>query len=268
MSIPPGIGDRLLTIAQCLIGAVMIVTIANAADPTPPLALEATVALPNTSGRIDHLGIDLNRQRLYVAELGNGSVDVVDLVTRKVAHRISGLHEPQGVLYVQGSDLLAVASGGDGTLRLFSASDFASRGVVALGHDADNLRIDPRDGNIVVGYGTGGLAIVDPAKAATVKAISLPDHPEGFQVSANGLAYVNVPDGHLIAVADLNSGRLVGNWATPKVSANFPIAVGDRNTIAVVFRSPPRLVRLDRSGGRVMSENATCADADDVFFDV
>ncbi len=268
MSALPGICGRPARIVQLLIGAALFLKLANAADKPPPLVLEATIALPNTSGRIDHLGIDLDRQRLYVAELGNGSVDIIDLPTQKIAHRILGLSEPQGVLYVPQGDFLAVTTGGDGRLRLFSASDFASRGVVALGRDADNLQIDPRNGNIVVGYGGGALAIVDPAKAAIVKEVSLPDHPEGFQISAEGLAYVNVPDAHQITVVDLNSRRLIGTWAMPQLSANFPMVFGGGNTVAVVFRSPSRIVWFNRSSGRVVTENATCGDADDVYFDM
>ena len=43
--------------------------------------------------------VDLARQRLFVAELGNGSLGVVDLAQGKVLHRIDGLKEPQGVTY-------------------------------------------------------------------------------------------------------------------------------------------------------------------------
>jgi hypothetical protein len=38
-------------------------------------------------------------------------------------------------------------------------------------------------------------------------------------------------------------------------------------TIASVFRSPPRLVFLDSRTGAVSGSYPTCADADDVFFD-
>ncbi|MGH9552623.1 MAG: hypothetical protein ACRD3W_24805, partial [Terriglobales bacterium] len=45
----------------------------------PELRLDAKIPLGNVSGRIDHMAIDLNRQRLFVAELGNNTVGVVDL---------------------------------------------------------------------------------------------------------------------------------------------------------------------------------------------
>src|SRR5215470_19731037 len=82
------------------------------------LQLEAKIPLGNVAGRIDHMAIDLERHRLFVAELGNDSVGIVDLGARKVIHRISGLKEPQGLAYVRMSDSLYVANGGDGSVRV------------------------------------------------------------------------------------------------------------------------------------------------------
>ena len=84
----------------------------RAAEPVRRV-LERTIPLPDVSGRIDHMAADLRRGRLFVAELGNGSVDVVDIASDKVVHRIAGLREPQGVGYLPGADLLAVANAGD-----------------------------------------------------------------------------------------------------------------------------------------------------------
>ena len=95
---------------------------AQAADPGPPLVLERTIPLPGVSGRIDHLAVDLRRERLFVAELGNGTVDVLDLAAGKVLRRIEGLKEPQGVGYSPQADVIAVASAGDGSVRLFQGS--------------------------------------------------------------------------------------------------------------------------------------------------
>src|SRR5262245_8407951 len=77
--------------------------IAQTAEPLP-LELEAKIPLGDVAGRIDHLAVDLSRQRLFVAELGNDSVAVVDLNARKVRHVIAGLKEPQGIGYVPSSD--------------------------------------------------------------------------------------------------------------------------------------------------------------------
>ena len=205
-----------------------------------PYAGSGDRAAAHASGRIDHLAIDIPRRRLFVAELGNGSVDVVDLDSRTVIHRISSLDEPQGVVFMPKSDLIAVASGGDGTVRMYRANDFVRQGVVKLGADADNLRPGADGATVVAGYGSGGLAVIDPVAASVLKDIPLPGHPEGFQLASSGArAYVNVPDAHRIVVVDMSTGTMVAQWGTAGAAANFPMTLGD-GTVAVALREPAR----------------------------
>ena len=72
---------------------------ATAAAAPPPLLLEAKIPLGAVGGRLDHLAIDPNRRRLFVAELGNDSLGVVDLTARRSLRIVSGFREPQGVGY-------------------------------------------------------------------------------------------------------------------------------------------------------------------------
>jgi len=239
-----------------------------AAEPgMPPLLLERTIPLQG-SGRIDHMAVDLRRGRLFVAELGNGSVDVVDLATGRTVHRFAGLREPQGVGYALPADLVAIASAGDGTVRLFHGGDFSPAGAVGLGEDADNIHFDGR-GRLVVGYGSGGLAMIDPQSHALVGTAALAAHPEGFQLDPKGeWAFVNVPGAGQVAVLDLAAGKQVAGWRVPGLRANFPMALDGMGTrLATVFRSPARLVLLDAATGAVTARLPTCGDADDVFFD-
>jgi YVTN family beta-propeller protein len=234
-----------------------------------PLVLERTIPLERTAGRLDHMAIDLGRKRLFVAELGNDTVDIVDLTTDKVVHRISGLKSPQGVGYAPTSDMIVVANAADGTVRLFRGADFGPAGIVRLGDDADNVRIDARTGRAVVGYGSGGLALIDPAKGETIGLIPLSAHPEGFQFDPrNARVFVNVPDAHEIAVVDLAGGKQVATWKVPGLGGNFSIAVDETaGAVAAVFRNPPRLVLFEPDTGTVKANLETCGDADDVFFD-
>ena len=235
----------------------------------PPLVPERTIALHDVRGRIDHMAIDVARKRLLVAELGNNSVDVIDLDAGTVVHRFTGLREPQGVGYADRADVILVANAGDGTVRLFGAADFSPVGSVALGDDADNVRIDPRNGHAVVGYGSGGLALIDPASRAKIGDIRLPAHPEAFQIDRKiGHAYVNIPGAHLIAVVDLETRRVVGSWPMHYAGANFPMAFDpEQSLIASTFRSPPSLLLLDAATGAERQRLPVCDDADDVFFD-
>jgi DNA-binding beta-propeller fold protein YncE len=253
-----------------LLAALLCMAVGNSCAAKPaPLALERTIELKGVTGRIDHLAIDLARKRLFVAELGNGTVDVIDLAAGTVIRRIEGLKEPQGLAYAPGADILAVASAGDGSVRLFRGADLAPAGTVNLADDADNIRLDTRTGNIVVGYGSGGLAVIDPAKASLITRIPLPAHPEGFQLDPDTRrAFVNVPDARQIAVVDLDAGAQTASWRIPDLRANFPMTLdAARAAIAVVFRSPARLVIVDAKTGIPTSTLVTCGDADDVYFD-
>jgi DNA-binding beta-propeller fold protein YncE len=242
---------------------------AKTADTSGALVLEREIPLDGVSGRIDHMAVDLERQRLAVAELGNDTVDVIDLRSGGAIHRISGLHEPQGIAFVPSADLLAVANAGDGSVRLFRASDFSPAGTIDLGDDADNVRVDRKTSNLVVGYGEGGLAIIDSRTHAKVGDIALKAHPEGFQLAPDGdRAFVNVPDAREVATVDLAGGKQTASWTIPKLESNFPMALDSTGKIlGIVFRDPARLALLNAADGAIIASVATCGDADDVFFD-
>lgn len=89
-----------------------------------PLQLESKILLGDIRGRIDHMAVDLKRLRLFVAELGNDSVGVVDLANRSLIRTITGLNEPQGVGYESSTDALYVANARDGSVRLFEGNEY------------------------------------------------------------------------------------------------------------------------------------------------
>jgi DNA-binding beta-propeller fold protein YncE len=104
--------------------------------------VEAQIPLGDVRSWIDHMAIDLSRQRLLVAELENDSVGIVDLKDRKVVRSLTGLKHPQGVGYMASTDTLYVANAGDGSVRLYQGADYASAGTIDLGDDADTVRVD------------------------------------------------------------------------------------------------------------------------------
>src|SRR4051794_13383816 len=122
--------------AAALAGALLASGTAQAQPTEVPLQLEAKISLGNVRGRIDHMAFDAKRQRLFVAELGNDSVVIVDLAAGKVVRRLEGLKEPQGTAYEPASDTLYVANARDGSVHLYHGSDYAPAGEIGLGDDA------------------------------------------------------------------------------------------------------------------------------------
>src|SRR6266542_2595894 len=129
---------------------------------TEPLRFVESIPMPKVEGRIDHLAIDLKGQRLFVAALGNNTLEVLDLAGKKLLHSITGLHEPQGIYYLADLNRIYVAGGEDGTCKMFDGASYALRKTSQLGSDADNVRYDAGAKLIYVGYGDGALAAIDP----------------------------------------------------------------------------------------------------------
>ncbi len=254
--------------AILLLGASLIwAAPAVAQTAGPPLVLETKIPLGDVSGRIDHLGVDVKRQRLFVAELGNDSLGVVELASGKV-RTIAGFSEPQGVAYVASADSVYVANGGDGSVRALRGDDLAPIGRIKLGDDADNVRVDASRNHVLVGYGNGAIAVIDPQSRTKVADIRLKGHPESFRLDPAGARiFINVPDARAIEVVDLAAGTS-RSLPTPGAGSNFPMAIdADVHRVLVVFRSPPVLMALSTEDGRVVAKTATCGDADDVFAD-
>ena len=241
---------------------------AQAPDPSG-LKLEAKIPLGNVSGRIDHMAIDLARQHLFVAELGNNTVGIVDLNGRKVIRTLDGLKEPQGVAYLPPTDTVYVANAGDGSVRLFRGPDHASAGQIDLGDDADNIRLDIPANRIVVGYGSGGLAVIDATSSRKVADIPLSVHPEGFQLDpGSSRIWVNLPKTQAIAVVDRQTGRQTATWPMRMAGGNFPMALDEAaRRVLVAFRSPAKLGAFSMEDGSLVASPDICGDADDVFVD-
>src|SRR4051794_23626135 len=261
----PGIRHLLLALALLLLSPAM----AKAQTASVPLQLEAKIPLGPVSGRIDHLAIDLRRQWLSIAELGNDSVGVIDVANRKLISTMRGFQEPQGIGYEPSTDTLYIANAGDGSVRVLRADDLSLLGRIDLGDDADNVRIDQQRDQVLVGYGKGALAVIDPKTRAKLADIPLRAHPEGFRIEPSGArAFINVPDVGLIQVVDLAKGQAIEAFPTQGHYANFPMALDDdAQRILVAFRSPPRLLVLSNTDGSAVADLDTCGDADDLFVD-
>jgi YVTN family beta-propeller protein len=213
------------------------------------------------------MAIDVARRRLFVAELANDTVSVIDLENKKVMHRIAHLSEPQGIAYVPPADTLFVANGGDGSMRVFRGSDYAQVARIRLGQDADNVRFHSRTGNVHVGFGNGAIAAVNPKTNKKVGEARLPAHPESFQIdNRSGRIFINLPNASAIVVLG-DDLQLQQTWKV-RYAANFAMTLDpDNHRIVVAFRRPTRLVAYDEETGRAVAEAETCGDVDDLFYD-
>jgi hypothetical protein len=256
-------------------GALLAAMAAGCAGRSLPESFRESfrVALPEVEGRIDHLAIDPAGERLYVCALANGSLEVIDLTQRTVSGRLTGLAEPQGIVFLPETRQIAFTTGGDGKLRVHDAATLAEVKVLEAGGDADNVRLDAKARRLYVG-GEEGLAVFDVDRWERIGAIALAGHAESFQLEpgpdgAAARIFVNVPDARHVAVVDAARREVVATWPTgDDARRNYPMALDAAgHRLFVGCREPACLLVLDASDGRRIERLEIPGDCDDLFVD-
>jgi YVTN family beta-propeller protein len=234
-----------------------------------PLKLKQTIPLPGVEGRIDHFAFDPAGERLFVCALGNNTVEVIDLRSSQRIHSITGLGSPQGIAYIPESNRLFVANDKGGVCNIYDGKSLQSVGRFSLKNDADNVRYDIAAKQIYVGFGSGGLAIVDATEGKQVGLIKLAAHPEAFELEQHGnRIFANVPNARQVAVIDREEGAVTATWKTDLAFGNFPMALDETNhRLFVGCRIPSKLVVLNTHSGTVVAKIDISDDSDEIFYD-
>jgi WD40 repeat protein len=257
--------------------------ISSASSYSSPFSLAQTIIIPNVNGRIDHMAIDISGQRLFVAELENNSLDIIDLKGGKRLQSISNnnvglLNEPQSVVYIPELNRIFVSNGKDSTVDIFDAKSYNFvKGIKLPSDDADNMRYDANSKLLYVGYGEGSLGIINVTNYNIIGDIRLSGHPESFQLEDYKQAlsghkqriYINVPQSTSIEVVDDIQKPIVSKtWSIINAQNNFPMALDEANhRLFVGTRDPPKLMVFDTNSGKVISILDIANDADDIFYD-
>jgi DNA-binding beta-propeller fold protein YncE len=235
------------------------------------LALVQRIAMPNVEGRIDHLAVDRDRQRLYVAALGNNTVEVIDLHAGTRVYSIPRLHEPQGIAVAPELTRVIIANGQGGEVQIRDAADpqVALKSAVPTSDDADNVRYDAKTTHAYVGYGNGALMAIDVASAKSAGEIKLAGHPESFQLERLGpRIFVNVPTAKHIAVLDRQAMKVVTTWPVTDAQSNYPMALDEPgHRLFIGCRRPAKVLIYDTVSGKVTGSMDIVGDTDDLFYD-
>jgi DNA-binding beta-propeller fold protein YncE len=252
---------------------------------SPVLALNSRIPMAKVDGRIDHVGVDLVGQRLFVAAFDNKTLEVIDVQAGKQVHTIAELNQPQQTYFDGPTNHLFVSSSGDGTVKVFDGSTFQLLQTIQLSSDADNMRFDVRNKHLVVAHGgekflngqvargqglkDGALAILDTA-GKKLGQIPTDGHPESLAVERNGTrVFTNVPDKKEIVVGDLVNYNVLAHWALPGCE-NYPMAFDeDHHRVFVMCRASGNLLALDAESGKAVASMplAPSASSDDMFYD-
>jgi hypothetical protein len=238
-----------------------------------PLKLIQKVPMPNVKGRLDHFGLDLAGNRLFVAALGDdqNTVEVIDLKSGKWISSIPGQSKPQGLFYSPDFKKLFVANGTDGTCKIFAGDTFKLIESLPIGTDADHVGYDPATKYLYVGFGdakSGGLAIIDTHDNKHIGDIKTDARPGGIKIEKkSSQTFVTLTGATHLGVVDLKKREQVAAWQTG-VAGNVALALDEgHHRLFDGVREPATLIILDTESGKEISRLEGVAGIDDLWHD-
>jgi DNA-binding beta-propeller fold protein YncE len=254
---------------RALLILAVVTGIGQLAGGQVPLVLLRTIELPAVEGRLDHLSADVDQNRLFVAALGNNSVEVVDLRSGMHVKSLRGFREPQGVAVIPDQRAIVVANGQAGNATVIDSATLQPSKIIPLSDDADNVRYDEPGRRVYVGHGNGALTAIEAGTWRVLGSVRLSGHPESFQLESSGpRIFVNVPTANHIAVVDRTAMKVVTTWPSSGAQSNFPMALDEASHLLFVgFRRPAKVLMYDTESGRQAGSIDVCGDTDDLFYD-
>jgi DNA-binding beta-propeller fold protein YncE len=247
---------------------VLVSAVWGAAAEKAPLKLVQTIQLKGPAGRLDHLALDRKHGRLFVANMANASLDVVDLKAGKLIKQVPGQKGIQGIAYAADLDRIFVGNGTGGACNVFDGRDYKLLKSIPLA-DADNVRYQRRTRRVYVAHAEKALAVIDAKTLKVLTDIKLPGAPEAFQLEAKRpRLYLNTPSVPAVVVIATDKNKVVGRYPLRKAGGNFPLALDAAGRrLFIGCRRKPLVVVLDTDSGKEVARMAIPGDVDDLFFD-
>jgi hypothetical protein len=235
-----------------------------------------TIPMPGVSGRMDHLGVDVEGGRLFAAALGDNqnTVEVIDLKAGKRIFSIRGQSMPQGVFYSVDFKKLFVANGKDGTVKSFRGDSFELLDSLSIGTNADHVGYDQASKYLYVGIGipnsrAGALSVIETRTNKQIGVIRTDSRPGGIKIETSGPGiFVTLAGLPKVGVVDREKHEQTAAWPLKGVPGVVALALDEtHHRLFGGSRNPPMLIVLDTESGKQITELDGVEGIDDLWYD-
>jgi DNA-binding beta-propeller fold protein YncE len=228
-----------------------------------PLKLVVTTPLPGLTGDLDHFGLDLKGNRLFLAAEDQKRVEVFDLHTGALIHSIEGFGHPLTMAYLPATDRLLVTNGDTDDVALVDCKEYKIIKTLKLGKGVDHSALNRVDGYFYVENGatpdgkSHSIAIIDTKSFEIVGQIPgiTGDSNEGMTIDREGKKlYVNMTGSDEVGVIDLKTRQIAAKWPLPDVHVAHAIMLDEpHRRLFTATRKPPQLVVFNMDTGKVVA---------------
>jgi DNA-binding beta-propeller fold protein YncE len=243
--------------------------LSNTPCPAAELELVQSIVLKGKPGNLDHLALDGKRDRLFLANKANNTLDVVDLKSGKLVEQKPNQTAIQGVAYAPEVDRVFVGLGSNGLCNVFDGESLKILKTIKFKDDADNVRYNPKTGLVYVAHAEKALGVIN-AKTFTLKAdIKLPGGAEGFVMeTGRPRMYLVTPSPSLLVVIDTDKNEVLKSYPMKKAGSGHPVALDEANhRVYIGCRKEPMIVVMDTETGKEIDGVTIPGGIDDLFLD-
>ncbi|MDB6082595.1 MAG: hypothetical protein JWN43_476 [Gammaproteobacteria bacterium] len=267
-------------LAMCGVG---LLAAAGIAAHGEALRLVQTIPLPGVNGRLDHMAVDLEKKRLFVAAVANGSLEVLDLGAGKVINSLTGIKDTQDALFLGGNFNKLYVSSLDGTLRIYQGETFRLIQALKLEPDPNRLLYDPATDLLYFGYGGqnagfdtyGRVGIMQAKRGAQsdefvadmIAPTYRPGHLAELALDDDGKLLVCDSRADVIFQFDTRKRELLKSWPAHGDGAGDMSLDRARHRLFVGTRIPPEMTVYDSRSGKEISSLPGPETMDGVYYD-
>ena len=267
----------------CCVALLAGFTLPAFAQEKQALKLVQTIPLPGVKGRLDHIGVDLEKKRLFVATVDNNTLEVVDLTGGRVIKSLTGFKDTQDALFVGGEYNKLYVSSLDGHLRVFQGETFRLVHDFKIEPDANRLFYDPTTHLIYFGYGGQNAGFdqyervgilqakagagYDQLVADMIAPTPRPGHLAEMAMDDSGILLVCDSRADMIFQFDTRKRELVKAWSTRGDGAGDMALDRARHRLFVGTRIPPEMTVYDSLSGKEIQSLPGPETMDGVHYD-
>lgn len=262
---------KILLVVTLLLGGAGV-----AAQTAAPLKLATKYEMPAAvKGRFDHLGIDLDGNRLFVVAEEAAQVLVFDMTTGKFVRAIKVDH-PHAVLYREDLGRLYITDEGKGVLNIYDGKTYQLLKAVALKVDTDSIGYDPATHYLYIDNGGDNahetftmLSVVDTTAETKLADIKIDgDTLEAMALEKSGdRLFLNNPAKNEVELIDRKTNKLATSWPVKLGKSNATMALDEPAHRLFVGCRSGAIVVFDTQSGKELQALPVGKGVDDLMFD-
>lgn len=261
----------------CLLTTSLFLALLPATAYCAPLTLMRRDPMPAAiTGRFDHLGVDFQGNRLFLAAEGEHRVLIMDLRTGKYLGEIPDIEIPHAIFARPDVHRIYVTDGGAGGVRVYDATTYRQIAFIALQKDTDSIAWDPRTKYLYVVNGGGDAnesfsmySVIDTSSDRKIADIRIDgDTLEASVVDpSSSRIYVNNPAKNAVDVIDRETRRVVAVWPITMAKRNVAMALDPATHRLLIGCRSGAIVVLDTRTGKELQALKIGVGIDDLIFD-